>query len=248
MSGFLPIFKRELLSLFVTPLFWVLATAFLALQGLHFFILVSHFAIQPGLAIDGGPVQAFFGQTVLLYLPLLFVCPLLTMRTLAEERRSGTIEALLTAPVTAAGVVLGKYAATLVVYALLWLPTTLYFVMLSRLGPVDWNVVATGYLGVGIAGAGYLALGVLSSALSKSQLVAAMLGLASVVGLFMLGLGEFVFPPGLGQDLSAHVSVWSTMNELSRGIVDSRRLVFGASVVAVPLFAATRAVEAWRWG
>ena len=248
MNGFLAILRRELLSLFVTPLAWVLSTVFLLLQGLHFTILVSHFAAQPGLAVDGGPVQAFFGQTVLLYLPLLFVCPLLTMRAFAEERRSGTIETLLTAPVGAWGVVLGKYAAALVTYVALWLPTVLYFALLERVGDLDWRVVGTGYLGVLLSGAGYLAIGLFASSLSRSQLVAAMLALVGVVGLFMLGLGEFVFPPGLLRDVSAHVSVWSTMNELSRGIVDSRRLVFGATVIAVPLFATVRTVESWRWG
>lgn len=248
MRGFVPILKRELFALFVTPLAWVLSTVFLLLQGLHFYLLVSHFAAQPGLAVDGGPVQAFFGQTVLLYLPLLFLCPLLTMRTFAEERRAGTIETLLTAPVDAGGVVAGKYAAALVTYVALWAPTAFYFVLLGRLGDIDWRVVGTGYLGVVLSGAGYLAIGVLASALCRSQLTAAMTAMALVVGLFMLGLGEFVFPPGVAREAAAHVSVWSAMNELSRGIVDSRRLIFGLSVVLVPLFAATRTVESWRWG
>ena len=87
MSGLWPIFKRELFSLFVTPLAWVLGTAFLLLQGMHFYLIVSHFAAQSEIAADAGPVETFFGQTVLLYLPLLFVCPVLTMGLFAEERR-----------------------------------------------------------------------------------------------------------------------------------------------------------------
>lgn len=248
MRGLVPILKRELLSLFVTPLAWVLSTVFLALQGLHFYLLVANFALAPGLAVDGGPVQAFFGQTVLLYLPLLLVCPLLTMRSFAEERRSGTIETLLTAPVDPAGVVLGKYLAALVTYVALWAPTAAYFVLLDRTTDVDWNVVGTGYLGVVVIGAGYLAIGLLASALARSQLIAATTAMVAIVGLFMIGLGELVFPPGIAREASAHVSVWTAMNELSRGIVDSRRLVFGASVIAVPLFAAVRTVESWRWG
>lgn len=248
MTGFWPILKRELLALFVTPLAWVLMFVFLLLQGLHFYILVSHFATQPGLAVDGGPVQAFFGQTVLVYMPMLFVCPLLTMRAFAEERRSGTIEALLTAPVGSAGVVLGKYAAALLTYVLLWAPTTLYFGLLSRVGEIDWRVVGTGYLGVFLSGAMYLAIGIFASALSKSQLVAATLAFVAIVGLFMLGLGEFVFPPGAARDLSGYVSVWSAMNELSRGLVDSRRVVFAATSTVIALFATLRTVESWRWG
>ena len=108
MSGFLPIFKRELFSFFVTPLAWVVMTAFLVIQGLHFYVVLTNFATQVALNADAGPVQTFFGQTVFLYIPIFFVCPVLTMRLFAEERRSGTLEPLMTVPVTTTGVVLGK--------------------------------------------------------------------------------------------------------------------------------------------
>jgi ABC-2 type transport system permease protein len=170
------------------------------------------------------------------------------MRTFAEERRRGTIETLLTSTVYSGGEVLGKYVAALLTYAALWLPTTIYFGLLSRIGEIDWRVVGTGYLGVLSSGATYLAVGVFASALARSQLVAAMLAFAAVIGLFMLGLGEFVFPPGVARDLSGYVSVWSAMNELSRGVVDSRRLVFAVTTTAVALFATQRTVESWRWG
>jgi ABC-2 type transport system permease protein len=246
-KGFWPIFKRELFSLFVTPLAWVLITSFLLVQGIHFAILVAQFAGQVDLT-EGGPVQAFFGRTMLLYLPLLFTCPLLTMRLFAEERRSGTIEALLTTPVSATGVVLAKYAAALVTFAVMWAPTVLYILLIERTGEVDWGAVQASYLGVFGIGAGYLALGTMSSALSSSQLGAAMLSAMLLIGLFTLGIGEFVFDSGPGHDLSAYVSVWSQMNDFSAGIVDLRRLVFDASLVVVPLFITVRTVDSWRWG
>ena len=118
MSGFWPIFKRELFALFVTPLAWVLMATFLVVQGVHFFLLANQYATDVALT-EGGPIQAFFGKTILLYLPMLFTCPLLTMRLFAEERRSGTIEALLTTPVGAVGVTLTKYAAVLVTYIII---------------------------------------------------------------------------------------------------------------------------------
>src|SRR5688572_21379896 len=130
MTGFWPIFKRELFSLFVTPLAWVLIALFLIVQGIHFALIVTHFATNPEIGDGSGPVQAFFGQTILPYLPLLLVCPLLTMRLFAEERRSGTIEPLLTAPVATVGVVLAKYAAALVTYIAMWAPTALYMVLI----------------------------------------------------------------------------------------------------------------------
>lgn len=245
--GAWPLYKRELRGVFVTPLAWVLLTSFLGVQGLHFFLLVSHYAAQTESA-ESSPLQAFFGQTVLLYLPLLFTCPLLTMRLFAEERRSGTLEPLLTAPVDALGVVLGKYLAALTTYAALWVGTFLYVVLLAREGDLDWGVVATSYAAVLSVGAGYLALGLLSSALSSSQLTAATLATTLTVGLFMLGLGEFIFEEGPLRDFCSYVSVWTQMNEASQGLLDLRRVVWNASLVGLPLFLTTRVVESWRWG
>lgn len=247
MKGFLPIFKRELFALFVTPLAWVLMATFLVVQGVHFFLLANQYATDVGIG-EGGPIQAFFGRTILLYLPMLFVCPLLTMRLFAEERRSGTIEALLTTPVSAAGVTLAKYAAALVTYVVIWAPTALYVVLVAKTGEVDWRVVGASYLGVFAVGAGYLAIGTMTSALATSQLTAAVLSAMALIFLFMIGLGEFIIDTGPAHDVCAYVSVWSQMNDFSQGIVDLRRLTLDATLTAVPLFITVRAVDAWRWG
>ncbi|HZO14035.1 MAG TPA: ABC transporter permease subunit [Polyangiaceae bacterium] len=246
MRGFVAIYKRELRSFFVTPLAWVVMTAFLLVQGLHFYLVLSHFAAQTEAGGDAGPVQAFFGQTVILYLPLILLCPVLTMRLFAEERRSGTIEALLTTPVTTAAVVLGKYAAVLTTYAAMWAPTLVYMWLTSGIGYVDWNVVGTGYLAVWAVGAGYLAIGTMTSAFTKSQLSAAIMSAMTLIALFILGIGEFIFPEGAARELCGYVSVWGQMNDFSRGIVDSRRLVLDFTAILLPLFVTVRAVDAWR--
>jgi ABC-2 type transport system permease protein len=245
--GFWPIYKRELFAMFVTPLAWVLSTAFLLLQGVHFFLIVTRYASEVD-ASDSGPIQAFFGQTILLYLPQLFICPLLTMRLFAEERRSGTLETLMTAPVETLGVVLAKYLAALTTYVALWAPTLLYVVLIGRTGDVDYRVVASSYLAVLGVGAGYIAVGTMTSALTESQLLAALVSAVVIVGLFMIGIGEFIFDPGPIRDVCAHVSVWTQMNDHSRGLIDLRHLVFDATLVALPLFVTVRAVDAWRWG
>lgn len=247
MRGFWPIFKRELFALFVTPLAWVLITLFLIVQGIHFSLIVTHFASQPD-AADAGPVQAFFGQTILPYLPLLLVCPLLTMRLFAEERRSGTIEALLTAPVGTAGVVIAKYSAALVTYIAMWAPTVLYMVLIGRTGELDWRIVGSGYLGFLLVGAGYIAVGTMTSALTKSQLLAALMSAMALIFLFMLGIGEFIVDTGPLHELCSFVSLWSQMNDFSKGLVDLRRIVFDATLILLPLFVTVRAVDAWRWG
>jgi ABC-2 type transport system permease protein len=247
-KGFFTIFKRELFSLFVTPAAWIVIVVFLIIQGAHFYLMVYHFGQNPDLTVDQGPVQAFFGESILFYMPLILLCPGMTMRLFAEERRAGTIETLLTAPVGTTGVVLGKFAAAFATYLVMWLPTVLYLVILRRTGEIDWQVAATSYLGVALVGAGYLAIGTLMSAMTESQLIAVVLSALVILGLFMIGIGEFLFPTGVLHDACAYVSVWGQMSELSKGIVDSRRLVLDATLVVLPLFVTVRAVDAWRWG
>ncbi|HEY8091061.1 MAG TPA: ABC transporter permease [Polyangiaceae bacterium] len=249
MRAFWPIYKRELFAFFVTPLAWVLIVVFLLVQGMHFFLLVDHFAAQLDVNGDETPLSAFFGNTVLLYLVLFLLIPPMTMRLFAEERRSGTIEALMTAPVSSTAVVLAKYAAVLTTYVAMWLPTVLYLVILARTGDLDWHVAASSYLGVLLVGAAYLSLGLCASALTRSQFLAMIWTAMVLLLLFILGVGEFVTREGSTMhDVCAHVSVWAHMNDFASGIVDSRHLVFYGTLVLLPLYVSTRAVDAWRWG
>jgi ABC-2 type transport system permease protein len=246
-TGFIAVFRREMLALWVTPLAWVLLVAFLLIQGLSFYSIVLHITAMSEVSIDYGPVQAYFGQSIFVIISLLLICPALTMRVFAEERRSGTIETLLTAPVTPSAVVAGKYLAALVPYVAIWAPTLLYIVILRNTGTVDWAVVGSSYLGVFGIGAGYLAVGTLMSAMTKSQLLALVLSVLVQFGLFILGIGEYIFEPGLLHSISSHVSVLTQMDEFSKGVVDLRRLVFDATLVALPLFVTVRVVDSWRW-
>jgi ABC-2 type transport system permease protein len=251
--GFWPIYKRELFAFFVTPLAWVLIVVFLVTQGMHFYLLVDEFARSGSeLAGDETPLSAFFGNTVLLYMVLFALVPPMTMRLFAEERRSGTIETLMTTPVSSVGVVLAKYAAVVTTYVAMWMPTALYLVILQRADPggqLDWHAAASAYLGVFLVGAGYLAVGLCASALTRSQFLAMIYTALVLLSLFILGVGEFVTPEGSTMhDVCAHVSVWAHMNDFASGVVDSRHLVFYAAMIALPLFVATRVVDSWRWG
>jgi ABC-2 type transport system permease protein len=236
-----------MLSLWVTPLAWVLLTVFLFLQGLSFYWIVRHLSTLAELSVDSGPLQSYFGQSIFLIISLLLLCPALTMRLFAEEKRSGTIEALMTAPVSATGVVAGKYLAVLTTYVLMWAPTVLYVVILRKTGEVDWPVVGASYLGVLGIGAGYLALGTLMSAMTRSQLVALILTIVFSFGLFIFGIGEYIIDPGPLRQFCAHVSVFTQMDEFSKGIVDLRRIVFYATLIWLPLFVTVRVVDSWRW-
>ena len=121
----------------------MLITVFLLVQGMHFFFLVDHFSNPASAMGDQTPVQAFFGNTLLLYLVIFLLVPPLTMRLFAEERRSGTIEPLMTAPVSSWAVVLAKYASALTTYVVMWAPTVLYLVILQRAGEIDWRASAS---------------------------------------------------------------------------------------------------------
>jgi ABC-2 type transport system permease protein len=144
--------------------------------------------------------------------------------------------------------VLAKWAAALATYLTDWAPTLLYMVVLRRAGEIDWKVVASCYLGVSLLGCALLALGVLASAMSKSQFVALLLSLAATLGLFIVGIGEFIFDRGLAHDVCAYVSIWSQMADFSKGLIDTRRVLFDLSLTALPLFVTVRSVDAWRWG
>jgi ABC-2 type transport system permease protein len=251
--AFWAIWKRELFAFFVTPLAWVLILVFLVTQGMHFFLLVDDFARAAGdVTGDETPLSAFFGNTVLLYMVLLVLVPPMTMRLFAEERRNGTIESLMTAPVSSAAVVLAKYLAALTTYVAMWLPTVLYLVILRRADPggrLDWSAAASAYAGVVLVGAGYLSVGLCASALTRSQFLAMIFTALVLLSLFILGVGEFVTAEGTTlHAVCAHVSVWTHMNDFASGVIDSRYVVFYATLVALPLFVATRVVDSWRWG
>ena len=178
----------------------------------------------------------------------MMICPALSLRLFAEVRRSGTIEALLTAPVSAVGVVFGKYAAVLATYGLMWLPTLAYPIILRNTGHVDWPVVASSDLGIFGIGASYLSIGMFMSAMTRSQLIALVLTILVLFGTFILGLGEFIFDEGPLRDMCTHISVRGQLGDFAKGIIDLRRVVLDATAIGLPLFMTVRVVDSWRFG
>ncbi len=241
------VYKRELLANFWTPLAYVLLVVFLLWNGGVFALLIQNFASDPEISGSRGPLQLLFGGSILYFLPILLFCPALAMRTFAEERRSGTLETLMTAPVREVDVVLGKYFAVLTVFITLWLPTLLYALVLKRYGPIDWGALAASYLGTFLIGAAFLALSILMSAFARSQVVAFILAFAATSGgMFLLGLGKYVFTEEREQSFYTYINLWEHMEHFSVGVVDTRHVVYYLSVVALGLFLTVRAVEARR--
>ncbi len=237
------IYKRELAASFYTPLAYVLLVVFLLWNGAVFSFLLQQFAANPEISGSRGPLQLLFGS-ILYFLPILLFCPAITMRSFAEERRAGTFEALMTAPVRDIEVVLGKYLAALSVYAVLWAPTALYALVIRKFGTVDWGALGAAYFGTMLLGAAFVALGVLASAMARSQVTAFILGFAMTSGLFLAGLGKYVFESETQQAFFSHLNQWEHMEEFGVGVVDSRRVVFYLSIAALAVFQSVRVLEA----
>jgi len=142
MKKVVAIVQRELIAYFSSPLAYIVLTAFLLMQGYIFYIIVSYLNNPMTQAMT--PLRLFFGGTIFFWLFLLFVIPVITMRLVAEERRSGTIEVLLTSPVSEAQVIAGKFVAALIFYVVLWMPTLIYVVILKRYSEIDLLPVAAG--------------------------------------------------------------------------------------------------------
>jgi ABC-2 type transport system permease protein len=244
---FWAILRRELLASFTTPLAPALFIVFLFVQGLHFAGIIDHFAQSPEVVTTETPLHAFFGNTVVLYFVLFLLIPPITMKQFAEERTRGTLELLLTTRIQTAAVVLGKFAAGLTLFAAMWLPTIFYLVLLHQATPLTWQIVASAYGGILIIGAACLAIGTLMSALMRSQFLALITTALGLLGLFVGGMAEFTAKEGsMAQEIGRHISIWSQMNDLVSGVVDSRRLVFDASLIFACLFLATRVLDDLR--
>lgn len=247
MTAMLTIAKREIFAFFVSPIAYVVLTVWLLFFGIVFYILALVFAQQAG-AAETNLLTAFFGGTTLFYLPLLVFAPVMTMRLLAEERASGTIEPLLTAPVSELAVVLGKYLAALVFWCVLWAPTMVYVLLVSNTGDnvVDWGAIGTTYLGLFAIGMFYMAVGLFMSAIARNQIVAAMLTFLVLGGLFVIGLAGYA---NVGDDMRAvfeYVGLWTQMAAFAKGLVDTRYLVYDLSVVVLSLYLSVQALQADR--
>lgn len=245
MSGVLATFERELRAYFFSPLAYLVAAFFLVINGIVFSIIVGYLADPTFPA--GRPLDYFFGGTWLFWLVLICIVPILTMRLISEERRSGSIEVLMTAPVTEAHVVLGKYLAALAFYAFLWLPTVLYAVIVDVYSDIDWRTVGAGYLGILGIGAVFLALGTFASAMTKSQLVAAIVTFALILGFFCVVFLEGLVNGPVAKQAMEYLSVRKQMQDFSMGIVDTRYLVYDLSVTIFFLFLTAKALAARKW-
>jgi len=238
MSNMLTIARRELQAYFVSPIAYVVSAAFLLIMGAVFSIVLVN--------SREATLRYTFGNGFVLIF-ILLMAPALTMRLLAEEQRSGTLELLLTAPVRDWEVVLGKFLASLGLWAAMLALTLVYPAIILVLGgDLDRGPAVSVYLGMLLLGSGFLAIGVLTSALTQNQVIAFVVGVG--IGL-MLWLIEFV-PAVIRAPLAevfSYLGVFQHYFDLTRGVIDTKDVIYLLSLSAAALFLATQVVEARRW-
>jgi ABC-2 type transport system permease protein len=249
MKKFLTLLSREVKSFFYSPIAYVVLCALLFVTGFNFYTAVSIMNLQTR---EFTVIEAFF-NTVLFWFPFVLVFPLLTMRVFAEEFKMGTIETLLTAPVRDWQVVLSKYLGTLVFFIVLWLPSFLYFAAFQQITKTNAAHAAGAYLGsyllLLLIGMFYLSIGCLASALTRNQIIAAVIAFAAIVVFFFTGLLSFIIPnvsPAL-RTLIEYFSTIEHMGTFSKGIIDSRPIVYYLSMTALMLFLTHHVLQSRKW-
>jgi ABC-2 type transport system permease protein len=244
------LWKKELAAYFLSPIAYVLTVFFLVFMGVSFQFLVG--MLTGGVQVESThAMNRLFGESIFFWIGLLMVIPLLTMRLFAEERKSGTFESLMTAPIGDTAVVMAKYGGALAFYAVMWTPTLAYAFILEAFSPSsmppDWGPLISSYLGAFAVGAFFLSIGVLTSALSRNQIVAGISCFVLVFLLFLVGFVPYVSRNETLQAVTRLLSSIDHMMDFSRGAVDSRALLYYLTGTAVTLFATVRVVEARRW-
>jgi ABC-2 type transport system permease protein len=245
---FFTLLSHEIRMLLVNPSTYIAAVLFLGIMGFVFTGILESYSKAPQ---DVPPAHVFFN---LFWLPVFFMVPLLTMKCLAEERRLGTIETLLTTPVTTTEVVLGKYTAAYLLYVTLWGSTAGFFYLLKRFASdprlLDAGPLAGGYVFIAVSGLLFIAVGVFASSLARNQAVAGILGFTMLFAL-IFGVRFLADATWLNRDvlhpLKAAVDyaeIFSHYEDFTRGIIDTRQLLFYVSGTVLALIFSILGVEA----
>ncbi|MBI3097227.1 MAG: ABC transporter permease [Planctomycetes bacterium] len=232
----LTLYRRELAAYLVSPFGYIIACAFLLFTGRFF-----HFALVQTQSAD--VMNEVLGVMDVFSMILV---PMITMRLIAEERKSGTLEMLVTAPVTDVEIVASKFGASLTYFILLVAPTGLYVELLRRHGPPDLGAVAAGYLGLVLIASVFLSIGIFVSACSRNQVVAGIVTFVILLLVWMLGLSASQFPEW-AVPVVRYVAFFPHFEPFRKGLVDSRDLVYFLSVTGLALFGTVRVLELRRW-
>lgn len=258
MKSLYAIYRKEMGHYFVSPVAYVVVGVFLALSAFFFNYFLSavmqqalqmqmqemEMGMHPNIDVTMEVMRAFFG---LLSTLVLFLTPMLTMGVFSEERKRGTMELLMTSPVTEGQIVLGKFLASLTLFAIMLLPTAGYLIFTYvRSEPVPpWKMLIAGYVGILLLGGCLLALGSFISSLTENQLIAAVLTFAAFLIVWVIDLGRNA--GGTAGNVLQYLSVIRHYDDFTRGIIDTSSLIYYLSFIGFFVFLTVRAVDSMRW-
>lgn len=247
---------KEIRSLFVSPIAYVVLTGFLLLGGWFFFNLLFRFTYLLTLYTSFQNLQGLqslnLNEQVIapllhnLTIVLVIMIPIITMRAFAEEKKNGTYELLLTSPLTVSQLVLGKFLGSLFFVLVMILLTGIYPAILLRYGNPELGILASGYLGFFLLAVVFVSVGLLTSSLTENQIVAAVTCFVILLLLYVLSWPSETAGATLGNALK-YLSVIEHFSEMVKGIIDTKNLVYFLSLILLSLFLTHRSVEASRW-
>jgi len=229
------IFFKELRSYFNSPIAYIVMVVFLVILGWFF---TSNLFL-----LNLSSLRVLFEMTPFI---LLFFAPAITMRLISEEKKSGTLELLLTKPVKEHEIILGKFASAWVLFALTLVPTLSFYITVSILGELDIGPVIGGYAGLLLVGAVFIAVSIFGSALTENQVVAFIVSFLIVFGLFMLDKILFYVPSWLTSPLE-YLSIDYHFSNIARGVIDTRDLIYYFSTIGFSLLLSTVVLQQRRW-
>lgn len=232
--------RRELYSYVVSPMPYVVAAVFLVITGVIFYSMMAN-------PIAGATLRPLLPSMVFL---LGLVVPIFTMRLIAEEKAAGTIELLMTFPLTDGHVVMGKYLATFVVYVVMLVPTVTFPLVLWVYGARDIGPLGTAYIGLVLLGAAFLAVGIFASSLARSQIIAAVVGVGLLLLLWVIGFVAQGLTPVVGATLArglGYLSLVDHFEDFGRGMIETRDVVYYLTFTCALLFLTVQAVQSSRW-
>lgn len=235
MGNTLTIWKKELGSYFNSAVAYIVITVFLLVSGYLFFSQVF--------LLGEATMRDFFGISPLIFI---FFAPALTMRLLAEEKRSGTLEVLITMPVRDWEVVVGKFLAALSVLVVAILLTLAYPITLSRMGDLDWGTVTGGYIGLILVGGAYVSIGMMASSWTRNQVIAFIVAFGITFSLYLFGKLLPLMPARLAPVIS-YISLDAHFSNISKGVIDTRDLIYYLSLIGACLFMAKQSLDSRRW-
>jgi ABC-2 type transport system permease protein len=250
MRIFLTLLRRELASFFLAITGYVIIASVTLLIGASFSMIIKNLGNDPFTM----PVTELFFNSLLFWFVLILVTPVITMKLFALEKASGTYETLMTTPVGDIEVVMAKFTAAVIFYMVVWLPTLacLFIVghFTNQTNALDAGTLGGTYLGILLSGCLFLSIGCFASSLTRSQAVAAMVNLAIGVILFIVAYMAQIIPATnqwQAEFVLSYFSLFKQMEDFTRGVVDTRTVIFYASATFFFLFLTLRAVESRRW-